>query len=66
MQISQDLQTILQHILWRIYIKEINFIFLRFIEVWTQWAMCKVSDEPQKDEIHFLYLHFLQPFCALF
>ena len=24
--------------------KEINFIFLRAMEVWTQWDMCKVSE----------------------
>ena len=47
-----------------------NFIFLRFMEVWTQQIICKVSDawrdplhsyfhEPQKNEIHLLYLHFV-------
>ena len=27
-----------------IFIQEINFIFLPFIEVWTQWVSCKVID----------------------
>ena len=45
-----------------------NFIFLRFIEVWTQWVSCKLNvvpyfardplhsffNEPQKNEIYFL------------
>ena len=54
------------------YTKKINFIFLKFMKVWTQRVTCKVSyrvnfardplrsyfHEPQKNEIHLLNLHF--------
>ena len=51
-----------------------NFIFLLFIEVWTQWVLCKINvtgvtyfardplrsyfDEQQKNEIYFLNKHY--------
>ena len=55
-----------------------NFIFLRVMEVWMQWGMCKVSDDvnfardslrsyfhdSQKNEIYFLSV--LLGYCKTF